>query len=201
MSLVWSSAAKGTSAELTRLAHLAARLEHKETAPKQNDYQSTTALPPSILPTLSLLPAFRMAAFDPATTRELDTLLESYTKDPYSCLPRVVVAAASSRDGLVYSGRSGWAQVPSSPSAADGEPIAEDSIFELFSCTKLVATIAVMQLAEQGLLGLDDEAERWVAELGEAQVCTGFADDGKTPVFEGPRRKVTVGMLLTHTAG
>ncbi|MCT7329369.1 exo-beta-N-acetylmuramidase NamZ domain-containing protein [Ralstonia mojiangensis] len=65
------------------------------------------------------------------------------------------------------------------------EPMTGDTIFDLASLTKAVATAtAVLQLAERGRLELDAPASRyWPA----------FADGGKG--------RITIRQLLTHTAG
>ena len=65
------------------------------------------------------------------------------------------------------------------------EPMTEDTIFDLASLTKAVATAtAVLQLAERGRLELDAPASRyWPA----------FADGGKA--------HITIRQLLTHTSG
>ncbi|MCO5398859.1 serine hydrolase [Ralstonia soli] len=65
------------------------------------------------------------------------------------------------------------------------EPMTEDTIFDLASLTKAVATAtAVLQLAERGRLELDAPAGRyWPA----------FADGGKA--------RITVRQLLNHTSG
>ncbi len=73
-------------------------------------------------------------------------------------------------------------------SPAPAEPMTEDTIFDLASLTKPLATAtAVMQLYEQGRLGLDDPVQRYLP---------GF-NAGNDPA----RAEVTVRMLLTHTSG
>ncbi len=68
------------------------------------------------------------------------------------------------------------------------EPMTLDTIFDLASLTKILATsTAVLQLYEQGKLGIDDPVQNYLPEFN-----TG-AD---------PRRAaVTLRMLLTHTSG
>ena len=71
---------------------------------------------------------------------------------------------------------------------APAEPMTEDTIFDLASLTKPLATAtAVMQLYEQGRLGLDDPVQRYLPAFNAA-------DDPK-------RAEVTLRMLLTHTSG
>jgi len=65
------------------------------------------------------------------------------------------------------------------------QPMTDDTIFDLASLTKVVATTtAVMQLVERGKLALDDPVARYWPK---------FADQGKGPI--------TVRQLLTHYSG
>ena len=73
-------------------------------------------------------------------------------------------------------------------SPAPAEPITEDTIFDLASLTKSLATAtAVMQLYEQGKLQFDDPVQQYLPDFNT--------------VNDPQRAKVTVRMLLTHTSG
>ncbi|KAF4120935.1 CubicO group peptidase, beta-lactamase class C family [Geosmithia morbida] len=67
----------------------------------------------------------------------------------------------------------------------------------LASCTKLVTSIACLQLVEKGVLALDDadQVERLCPELKDIRVVN---RDGALEDKEG---RITLRMLLTHTAG
>lgn len=71
---------------------------------------------------------------------------------------------------------------------APAEPMTEDTIFDLASVTKIVATTtAVLQLYEQGRLAIDAPVQTYLPEFNAAG---------------DPRRaQVTLRMLLTHTSG
>jgi CubicO group peptidase (beta-lactamase class C family) len=73
-------------------------------------------------------------------------------------------------------------------SPAPAEPMTDDTIFDLASLTKSLATAtAVMQLYEQGRLQFDDPVQQYLPDFNTAN---------------DPRRaKVTVRTLLTHTSG
>jgi CubicO group peptidase (beta-lactamase class C family) len=71
---------------------------------------------------------------------------------------------------------------------APAEPMTEDTIFDIASLTKVVATApAVMQLAEQGRISFDDPVQEYLPDFN--------------PTDDPVRAKVTVRMLLTHTSG
>lgn len=73
-------------------------------------------------------------------------------------------------------------------SPAPAEPMTEDTIFDVASLTKSLATAtAVMQLYEQGWLQFDDPVQLYLPEFNTAN--------------DAQRAKVTVRMLLTHTSG
>ncbi|GAA5978672.1 hypothetical protein JCM10908_004440 [Rhodotorula pacifica] len=135
----------------------------------------------------------------------LDDTIANWTRDPYHDLPRLVVMAATSDEPLVYAGRGGYAQLPAQPTEQAelervAEPATEDSIFELYSCTKLPAVIAGLQLVEQGKIALDDDASRYVPELKDVKVFKGF-DDKDELILEPLARPVKIHDLLTHTSG
>ena len=49
-----------------------------------------------------------------------------------------------------------------------------DNIIQIASMTKLVTSIAALQLVERGLLALDESADVYIAELANLRVLTGF---------------------------
>lgn len=77
------------------------------------------------------------------------------------------------------------------------QAINEDTLFWIASCTKLVTTIALLQLVEQGKIGLDDaEAiKKYAPEISKKQVYA----DGVNGADQ--QNQVTLRMLLAHTAG
>jgi CubicO group peptidase (beta-lactamase class C family) len=104
-----------------------------------------------------------------------------------------VVAMAGDRDGVIYEGAAGE-RTPGS-----GEMVGSDTMFRIASMTKMVATVAALQLVERGELDLDDTIETYLPEFGELQVLEGF--DGEAPRMRAPASKATVRQLVTHTTG
>jgi CubicO group peptidase (beta-lactamase class C family) len=73
-------------------------------------------------------------------------------------------------------------------SPAPAEPMTGDTIFDMASLTKCLATAtAVMQLYEQGKVAFDDPVQQYLPDFNTAN--------------DPQRAKVTVRMLLTHTSG
>ncbi|MDE0023673.1 MAG: serine hydrolase [Spirochaetaceae bacterium] len=77
-------------------------------------------------------------------------------------------------------------------------PMADDTIFRIYSMTKAVGTVAAMLLCEQGSLELDAPAADYLPALGRVTVA-GDAARGETTA--APRRAMTVRDLLRHTSG
>ena len=73
-------------------------------------------------------------------------------------------------------------------SPAPAEPMTEDTIFDIASLTKSLATAtAVMQLYEQGKVQFDEPVQSYLPDFN--------------PTNDEERQRVTVRMLLTHTSG
>jgi len=75
-----------------------------------------------------------------------------------------------------------------------------DTVFQLASTTKLMTTIAVLQLVEQGRIGLEDDVSDSIPEMAKQGILTGFDDDGE-PIIEQRKNPIKLRNLLTHSAG
>jgi CubicO group peptidase (beta-lactamase class C family) len=78
-------------------------------------------------------------------------------------------------------------------------PMEKDTLFRVYSMTKIVTSTAIMQLHERALLKLDDPVEKFFPVLAKRQVMIGGT--AEAPQLEAAKRPVTVKDLLTHTAG
>ncbi|MBR7746015.1 serine hydrolase domain-containing protein [Undibacterium baiyunense] len=104
-----------------------------------------------------------------------------------------VSSAILSGQDLVHFHATGWADIENQI------PLRHDHLFRVFSNTKLLTSMAIMQLIEQGKLGLDDAVEIYLPQLGQRQVLIpGATDISQT---EAARSAITVRQLLTHTSG
>lgn len=77
---------------------------------------------------------------------------------------------------------------------AAAKPARDDTVYRIFSMTKPVIAVAVLQLAEQGKLDLSDPVMKFIPEFADLQVY-----DSNGAVV--PARAMTVEQLLTHTSG
>ena len=83
---------------------------------------------------------------------------------------------------------------------AAGTPMAEDTIFRIYSMTKPVAGVALMTFYEEGKFGLDDPVEKFIPEFAGLKVAKGTGAEGM-PEVEDPDHKMTIRELVSHTAG
>jgi CubicO group peptidase (beta-lactamase class C family) len=78
-------------------------------------------------------------------------------------------------------------------------PMQRDTIVRIYSMSKVMTSVAVMQLVEEGWIALDNPVSRYIPELKNFKVCTGGTPEA--PTLEEARRPITIKHLLTHTAG
>ncbi|MGV8137812.1 MAG: serine hydrolase domain-containing protein [Mangrovibacterium sp.] len=76
----------------------------------------------------------------------------------------------------------------------ENERVTENHIFRIYSMTKLITSVAVLQLVEKRLIGLDDDLSSLMPEMTAIPILS----DGELRMGENP---VTLRALLTHTSG
>ena len=80
-----------------------------------------------------------------------------------------------------------------------GRKLAEDTIFRIFSMTKPIASLALMQLVEQGRVLLTNPVSRYIPSFANPRVyVAGGEEDYQT---EPASREITVHDILTHMSG
>jgi CubicO group peptidase (beta-lactamase class C family) len=125
-----------------------------------------------------------------AGLQRLHRLVQSYVDD--GKIPGAIVMVA--RGGkVVHHGVHGLMDREA------GLPMRADAIFRIYSMTKPIASVALMQLYEAGAFQLDDPVARFIPEWRDLKVF----DDGTADDFEvrDPRRPMTVRDVLMHTSG
>ena len=80
-----------------------------------------------------------------------------------------------------------------------GIPIAEDTIWRIYSMTKPITGVALMQLYEQGHFQLSDPVHRFIPELGGVKVKE-RGTDGEHRLVD-PARPISVRDALMHMTG
>jgi CubicO group peptidase (beta-lactamase class C family) len=97
------------------------------------------------------------------------------------------------RDGVVVQQAAvGWAD------KEERKPMREDTLFRIASQTKALTSVAVLQLVEEGKLGLSQPVGDIIASFAKTTVLV--TKDGATNIVPS-KRPITIRDLLTHTAG
>ena len=74
-----------------------------------------------------------------------------------------------------------------------------DAIFQIYSMTKPITSVAALLLMEEGRLTLEDPVSRFVPQFASMQVLEGGNADSAR--LRAAARPITIKHLLTHTAG
>ncbi|KAL2853466.1 beta-lactamase family protein [Aspergillus pseudoustus] len=128
------------------------------------------------------------------TTAALRDLLEESTSNIHN-IPGAVICVVNKDGRLIFSGAAGKAGVDTD------QEMTLSGVFWFASCSKLITSIACMQLVEKGLLRLDDadQLENLLPPLRDVKVLE-RADEGRLYLVD-KKSRITLRMLLTHTAG
>jgi CubicO group peptidase (beta-lactamase class C family) len=79
------------------------------------------------------------------------------------------------------------------------KPMADDTIFRIYSMSKPITSVALMTLYEQGYFQLNDPVSRYVPSWKNHRVWV--SGEGADLVTEAPARPITFRDVLSHTAG
>src|SRR5205823_3069947 len=82
-------------------------------------------------------------------------------------------------------------------------PMTPDTIFEVYSMSKAVTSVAAMMLVDDGKLSLDDPVSKYIPAFAGAKVGVDLSDEaGQYPLkLEPLKRPITIKDLLRHTSG
>jgi len=83
----------------------------------------------------------------------------------------------------------------------DGKPMQENTIFRICSQTKLVTSIAVMMLFEEGHFTLNEPISKYIPEFKETMVLELDSTSTEGYRLVPPKREITIRDLLAHTSG
>ncbi len=133
----------------------------------------------------------RLAGFDEARLGRITDHMRRYYTDPGKIAGCQVVVA---RHGHVAYYRAFGAR-----DLERGLPMADDTIFRIYSMTKPITSVALMQLYEQGLFQLNDPVHRVIPAWRDHQVYVGGEGEGMQT--RPPQDPMTFRHILSHTAG
>ena len=155
--------------------------------------------------------AFDDAAWPAAAVADLATT--GFTAEGLAALDARMAKSVADSDvaGMVYIlGKGGEiaafnAHGVQSGDPKTGAPMTKDSMFRIYSMSKPITGVAMMQLFEQGKWAMEDPVSKHVPELAGLQVLTWkdgkpVMKDGK-PVLAPASHEPTMKELMSHTAG
>jgi CubicO group peptidase (beta-lactamase class C family) len=104
------------------------------------------------------------------------------------------------RGELVHTGMSGVMDI------ARNKKMQEDAIFRIYSMTKPITAVALMLLAEEGKVGLDDDVHTHIPSWKDLRVYASgmpslVANTAGQFITMAPKRRMKVIDLVTHTSG
>jgi CubicO group peptidase (beta-lactamase class C family) len=83
----------------------------------------------------------------------------------------------------------------------DAEPLKLNSVLFLASMTKLLTSIAAMQIVEKGLISLETDVTLLIPDLAKQPILRGFEKDSGKPITSPRKNPIKFVHLLTHSAG
>jgi CubicO group peptidase (beta-lactamase class C family) len=95
-------------------------------------------------------------------------------------------------------GQIGWFEALGKQSPAAATPMAQDSLFRIFSMTKPIVSVGIMMLMEEGHFILNDPVAKFIPEFADQKV--GVENNGKLDLVP-LKRPMTIQDLLRHTSG
>ncbi|HXR90576.1 MAG TPA: serine hydrolase domain-containing protein [Steroidobacteraceae bacterium] len=104
-----------------------------------------------------------------------------------------VVGLIVDRHGVLYEGAAGTLN--------GSGALPANAIFNIASMTKPVTSVAIMMLAEQGKLSIEDPVSKYLPGFDHLQVITKFNPKDGTYETRPAKHVMTVHHLLTHTSG
>ncbi len=113
--------------------------------------------------------------------KEMD---EALTKSDLHAVVAIAINNKGQRIDYTY-GKAVW---------TENAKVTEQHIFRIYSMTKLITSIAVMQLVEKGKIKLDEDLSTLLPEMSKIPILS----NGKLIT---PKNPITLRHLLTHTSG
>jgi CubicO group peptidase (beta-lactamase class C family) len=129
--------------------------------------------------------------FDPARLARIDAHFAQAVAEQKIAGGRAVIMQAGQQ---VYAQNWGYRDLENKT------PMTDDAIFQIYSMSKPIVSVAVMMLFEEGRLRLDMPIATYIPELADLKVYDAENGAGNPPL-RAAARQPTVHDLLTHRAG
>ncbi|KAF2100515.1 beta-lactamase/transpeptidase-like protein [Rhizodiscina lignyota] len=148
-----------------------------------------------------------MASISESSAERIRAITDRYTTaEERQRVPGINIRVINKDGATILSHTSG--QITRIENPSETRPLNPDDAVRFYSVGKLFAAVAALQLAERGLLDLDDPkvVEKYLPQFSPERMKVlkrlEPGEPGKRqPVWEERMSPITVRMLLTHTAG
>lgn len=129
-------------------------------------------------------------SFDPSRLERLDRHFQAYVDDGRLAGWQLQVGQHGE---VAHSATYGMADVEA------GRPVADDTLWRIYSMTKPIVSVAFMTLWEEGRVELTDELSRYLPAFADVKVFR--KGSNTTPFVEPAVEPIRLWHLLTHTSG
>lgn len=129
---------------------------------------------------------------DPVKLAQIDSLLNKYVANNWLVGASTIIV--KDNQVLYYKGH-GFAN------QATKKPMEANAIFRIMSQTKAITSLAILQLFENGKIGLDQAVGDFIPSFYKQTVLKDFNAADTTYTTVPAKRNITIRDLLTHTSG
>ncbi|KAF1817672.1 beta-lactamase/transpeptidase-like protein [Eremomyces bilateralis CBS 781.70] len=125
---------------------------------------------------------------------EFDDLLAKFTEKGHAKVHGALFQCVDKHGNEIYNKISGYDSL-----GGDAAPLREDCVLKMTSGSKLMASIALLQCVDKGLIGLDEPIAKVLPELEDKEILK-LGSESEL-ISEPSKTKITARHLLTHTSG
>lgn len=129
---------------------------------------------------------------DPVKLAQIDSLLNTYVANNWLVGASTIIVKDNQ---VVYYKGHGFAD------QASKKPMEANAIFRIMSQTKAITSLAILQLFENGKIGLDQAVGDFIPSFYKQTVLKDFNAADTTYTTVSAKRNITIRDLLTHTSG
>lgn len=129
---------------------------------------------------------------DPVKLAQIDSLLNKYVANNWLVGASTIIVKDNQ---VVYYKGHGFAN------QASKKPMEANAIFRIMSQTKAITSLAILQLFENGKIGLDQAVGDFIPSFYKQTVLKDFNATDTTYTTVPAKRNITIRDLLTHTSG
>lgn len=134
----------------------------------------------------------KSAHFDYSKLAQIDAEVNKYVANHWLTGTSVIIVKDNK---VVYYKGLGYAN------EASKKPMPANAIYRIMSQTKAITSLAVLQLVEQGKIGLDQKVSDFISTFKNPKVLDHLNTNDSTYTTIPAKREITIRDLLTHNSG